>query len=92
VNDKFRVLRVLALIFKVVAWLTLISGIIGFFIFLAMGSLTGKGPVFGAAWAFGSLVYGIVLFISLYAWAEIIYVLLSIENSARTVARKLSEE
>jgi hypothetical protein len=80
------------MIFKVMAWLALVSGIVGFFILLAMSSLLGKGPVVGIAWAFLSLVYGIVLFIGLYAWAEIIHVLLSVESSARTVARRLSED
>ncbi len=91
-REKFRVLRALAIVFKIIAWAALASGVIAFFVFLAMGTFIGRGVISGVAGAFFGLVYGIIIFISLYAWAEIIYVLLSIEDSASTVAQKLSEE
>lgn len=91
-QEKYRVLRALAIVFKIIAWIALASGVIAFFVFLAAGSLVGRGFIPGVAGAFIGLVYGIIIFISLYAWAEIIYVLLSIEESARKVADKLSEE
>lgn len=91
-NERFRVLRALAIVLKIIAWVVLASGVIAFFVLLAMGSLIGRAMISGVAGAFFALVYGIIVFISLYAWAEIIHVLLSIESSARTVAEKLSEE
>jgi hypothetical protein len=92
VNERFRILRALAIVLKIIAWVVLASGVIAFFVLLAMGSLIGRGMISGVAGAFLALVYGIIVFISLYALAEIIHVLLSIEDSARTVADKLSEE
>ncbi len=91
-HEKFRVLRALAIVFKILAWVALASGVIAFFVFLAMGSLVAGANISGVAGAFFGLIYGVVIFISLYAWAEIIHVLLSIENSASTLAQKLSEE
>ena len=91
-NERFRILRALAIVLKIIAWVVLASGVIAFFVLLAMGSLIGRGMISGVAGAFLALVYGIIVFISLYALAEIIHVLLSIEDSARTVADKLSEE
>jgi len=92
VHEKYRVLRALAIVLKIIAWIALASGVIMFFIFLVAGSLIGRGVIPGIAGAFLGLVYGILIFIGFYAWAEIIYVLLSIEESARRVADKLSEE
>ena len=85
-DEKFRILRALAIVFKIVAWIALASGVIAFFIFLAMGSVIGR-EIFlsGVAGAFFALIYGIIIFIYMYSGAEVICVLLSIEYSARTL-------
>jgi hypothetical protein len=92
VNPKFRVLRALAIVSKILAWVALAWGVIVFFISLVMAGLFGRWFISGVAGAFLGLACGILIFIGLYAWAEIIYVLLSIEDSAAIVAKRLSEE
>lgn len=98
-HQKFRVLKALAIVFKIVAWVGLACSVMFFFIFLVVGSLFTKefmpgvsGGFIGLAYGVLVLVYGVLGFIFLYAGAEIIYVLLSIEDSASTLAKKLSEE
>ena len=91
-SRKFRVLRALAIVSKILAWIALAWGIIAFFISLVTAGLLGKWFLSGVAGAFLGLAGGILIFIGLYAWAEVIYVLLSIEDSAAIVAKKLSEE
>ncbi len=91
-EKKFKALRTIAIIFKIISWIVLALTVIMFFVVLLGGSFIGAlageeaGPMGALTGVFGSffvLIYGFFLFIGLYAWAEIIMVLLAIEENTR---------
>ncbi len=84
-EKRFGVLRTIATIFKIVAWVVLVITIIGFFVALLGSSLFGRG---GIASSFLVLIIGVIYFLSLYAFAELIYLFLSIEENVRLIASK----
>lgn len=91
-EKKFKALRTIATIFKVLAWIVVACTLIAFLIAVLGGSLIGSlagenaGPFAPFAGVFGGLVilvYGFFLFIGMYAWSEIILVLIAIEENTR---------
>lgn len=79
-KTRFKALRTIANIFKIVAWLVLVGGIVGFIVTIA-----AKGVGFGLLFLLVSIIY----FLSLYAFADLIYIFLSIEENVNLIASKL---
>jgi hypothetical protein len=96
---KFTALRTISLIFKIIAWIVAGLTVIGFFGLLIGGAALsqighrygyGIGPMaFGAlggvAMAFYILIFGAIWFISLLAGADLILVVLAIEENTRSL-------
>ncbi|MCX7996005.1 MAG: hypothetical protein N3A65_09620 [candidate division WOR-3 bacterium] len=96
-EKRFTALRVISVIFKVLAWIVAVFTVIGFIAMLiggaAMGSMMGRGyggygglgALGGIGMAFAILIYGAFLFVSLLAAAEMILVILAIEENTRAL-------
>jgi hypothetical protein len=105
-EKRFRALRTIGTLFKVLAWIDLvaailgaigvgIAGLLGALSGLAQGSDLPKGMELGSAvaglgMAVGILIAGLIYFLLLYAAAEGIYVVLAIEENTRRAAVALS--
>jgi amino acid permease len=99
-EKKFKTLRTISVIFKVIAWIVAVLTIIGFFAMLIGGAALSQigsrygapggmlGPLSGIAMAFYILILGAIWFISLLAGAEVILVILAIEENTRTLVQK----
>lgn len=86
-EKRFHALRTISMILKVMAWIVAIFTVIGF-IFTLAGVTFLPGPYgSGAGFVFGIgvLIYGAIIFIWVYALAEIILVLLAIEENTRGI-------
>lgn len=101
-EKKFTALRIVSVIFKILAWIVAVLTIIGFVVMLvggaAMSSMMGRGyggygyggmgalgAFGGVGLAFGILIYGALVFVSLLAAAEMILVILAIEENTRAL-------
>ena len=104
-EKKFKILRIVAFVWKIIAWVILVISVLGgcgcLVMGLAMGdqlartarefgvaSMTGtalSGAVAGIALG----VSGILTFIPIYAFAEIIDVMLALEENTRATAEQL---
>ncbi|MGQ9465657.1 MAG: hypothetical protein ACUVQ4_08135 [bacterium] len=99
-EKKFTALRIVSVIFKILAWIVAVLTIIGFIVMLvsgaALSSMMGRGygayGGMGALGAFGGvgmaffiLIYGALIFVSLLAAADIILVILAIEENTRSL-------
>lgn len=102
-EKKFKALRIVSVIFKILAWIVAIFTVIGFIVMLvggaAMSSMMSRGyggyggyGGLGSLGAFGGigmaffiLIYGAFMFISLLAAAEMILVVLAIEENTRVL-------
>jgi len=93
---KFKMLRTISVILKVIAWIVAALTIIGFLVMIvggaALSQLGGRygapgmfGPLWGIGMAFYILLIGGMWFISLLAGAELILVILAIEENTRTL-------
>jgi len=91
---KFKALQTISVIFKVIAWIMGVAGVIGFIVMLIIGAAlpryAGYGTPFGALGAFSGigmafyiLIMAVISFISFYAAAELILVILAIEENTR---------
>jgi hypothetical protein len=95
-DRRFMALRIIATVFKILAWLALIFGLLGAIGALLIGfTLSGQegllglnlsGPLAGIAIFVVSLIVAIISFLLLYAFAEFIYLFLSIEENTRRTA------
>ncbi len=99
-QKKYRVLRIDATIWKVIAWIVLVVSILGGCGSLALGVLggsaarandfTGLGPLLGGlVTALIAIFFGILYFVSLYAFAELVDVMLALEENTRATAEEL---
>ena len=98
---KFRVLRIVAVIWKVLAWIVLVVSILGGCGSLAMGLIGGAsarnsdmlglglGALGGVVTALIAIFFGILYFVFLYAFAEIVDVMLALEENTRATAEQL---
>mgnify|MGYP005837601559 CR=1 FL=1 len=99
-EKRFRVLRLIAIVFKVLAWISLVGGILGGLVMLALMAL-GGGSTLGDLGAMASLMGGVIgglmvffmavvasilSFIQLYAIGEAILLALAIEENTRETA------
>ena len=96
-KEKYRILRTMAFVYKIMAWVTLVFGLVGSITFLVQFSLLGQqlGTAVPAVAGFTLfsllLVYTLVAFGTLYALAEGIYILFDIEQQTRTTQDKVRE-
>jgi hypothetical protein len=96
-EKKFKALRTISVIFKIIAWLIAAFTVIGFFGMLIGGAALSQfgskyggsygpammGPMWGIFMAFYVLIVGAISFISFLAGAELIMVILAIEENTR---------
>jgi hypothetical protein len=95
-DRRFTALRVIGTIFKVLAWIALILGILAAIGSLLLGftltnqlGITGLdvgGPLAGVALFVIILIVAILKFLFLYAGGEFLYLFLSIEENSRRAA------
>jgi hypothetical protein len=95
-DRRFTALRIIGTIFKILAWISLIFGLLGAAGALIAGlSLSGQdsllgldlgGPLAGVAMFFVALIVAIFNFLALYAVGEAIYLFLSVEENTRRMA------
>jgi len=95
-DKRFTALRVIGTIFKILAWIWLILGILSALGVLVAGFTLGDqqmplgldvaGPLTAIAAFVAILIITILYFLILYAAGESIYLILSIEESTRRVA------
>lgn len=101
-DKRFTALRVIGTIFKILAWLSLIAGLLGAVAALLVGftlsSQTGflglnlSGPLTGIAAFVVALIIAIINFLLLYAVGEFVYLFLSIEENTRRTAFFLQQQ
>ncbi len=95
-EKRFTVLRTISVLLKIIAWVVAVLTIIGFLVMLVGGAALSQlgshygapcllGPLGGVAMAFYILVLGAIWFISLLAGAELILVILAIEENTRAL-------
>ena len=104
---RFKVLRFVATLYKILAWITLALGIVGMLGAIIAGIARGPlvshiaggsigtpigGIVGGFVGGVGILVVTALYFLLLYAVAEGIHVLLSIEENTRQATHLLSQQ
>jgi hypothetical protein len=95
-EKRFTALRVIGTVFKVLAWISLIGGILGAVLALIAGITMGSqdnllgldlaGPLGGIAMFIAVLIGAIFNFLALYAAGEAIYLALAIEENTRRTA------
>jgi hypothetical protein len=97
-EKKFTALRVIGTIFKILAWILLLLGILGAILALVAGFTVGGrddllglglglgGPVAAIAAFIATLIVSIFYFLSLYSLGEAIYLGLAIEENTRRTA------
>jgi len=95
VPRKYPVLRVIALILKILAWVVLAAGFIGMIALLSSGSrlpsdLQVLRPV-ATAGAFIVPLIGILKFVLLFGFGSILSLLVDIEEKTRAMASPPSE-
>jgi len=95
VQKRFRALRIIGTLYKVLAWIALLLGALMGLLLIVGGGLSGlltsdarglggiEGALAGGIGGVGFLIAGIVYFIALYALGEFIYLFLTIEENTR---------
>jgi len=98
-EKKFKLLRTVSVIFKIIAWIVAFFTIIGFVGMLVGGAALSQfggqygapkmvGPVWGVFMAFYILIIGAISFVSFLAGAELILVILAIEENTRALKKE----
>lgn len=83
-GPKWRALRTIAIIFKIFAWIAGVGGIIAAVMALANGSrFSSTLPLTGIFAGLAELIAAGVVFLSLYGYAELILLLIAIEENTR---------
>jgi len=106
-EKRFKVLRVVATLYKIFAWIALAVGVLSSLGVIVTGLIRGPliirhmtqgaipavgGIIGGIAGGAGILLLAALYFLSLYTVGEGIYLLLSIEENTRRTAHLLSQE
>jgi hypothetical protein len=101
-DRRFVALRVIGTVFKVLAWLTLIFGLLGAIGALLVGFTMGGqegllgldlgGPLAGIAAFIVAVILAIVNFLLLYAAGEAVYAFLAIEENTRRTAYYIQQQ
>ncbi len=77
---EYKILPIAVLILKVFAWISAVIGVIGGIIGIVMMFITG---IEGLGVFAGSLLYGGLSFLYLYAISEVIQLLMNLERNTR---------
>jgi hypothetical protein len=95
-EKRFTALRIIGTIFKILAWISLLVGILGAVLALIAGfTMSGQsgplglelgGPLVAIAMFVVILIIAIFYFLGLYALGESIYLFLAIEENTRRAA------
>ena len=95
-DRRFTALRIIGTLFKILAWISLILGLVAAVGMLVVGFILGgqqgplglqlSGPLAGIAMFVVLVVISIFSFLSLYAIGESVYLCLSIEENTRRTA------
>ena len=99
-QKKYKVLRIVATIWKVLAWIVLVVSVLGGCGTLALGVMGGAasratnfglggGLIGGLFAALIAIFLGVLYFVSLYAFAELVDVMLALEENTRATADQL---
>jgi len=100
-EKKYRILRIVATIWKVLAWIVLVLSVLGgclTFALVVMGGAAasrndalglGGGLIGGGITALIAIFFGVLYFVSLYAFAELVDVMLALEENTRATAEHL---
>jgi hypothetical protein len=101
-EKKFKILRIVATIWKVIAWIVLVVSVLGGCGSLVFGLMAGGaggrggdalglglGALSGVVTALVAIFVGILYFIFLYAFSEIVDVMLALEENTRATAEQL---
>lgn len=101
-DRRFTALRIIGTVFKILAWISLIFGILGAIGMLILGfTLSGMegplgldlgGPLAGLAMFLVTLIIAAVSFLALYAVGESVYLLLSMEENTRRAAYFIQQQ
>jgi hypothetical protein len=99
---RYTALRVIGTVFKILAWIALILGILGavaaFVSGLTLSNQTGVfglnlgGPLVGIATFIVALVFTIINFMLLYAIGDTIFLFLAIEENTRRAAYVMQQQ
>ena len=103
-EKKYKILRIVAFVWKIVAWVILVISVLGGCASLVMTLMAGNqlsrqtsalglgmlgGTVGGITIAVVAILVGLFYFISLYAVAEMIDVALALEENTRATSEQL---
>jgi hypothetical protein len=101
-EKKFTALRVIGTVFKILAWISLLVGIVGAVLALVASiTMSGQenllgldlgGPLAGIAAFIAITIAAILNFLALYAIAEAIYLALAIEENTRRTAYVVQQQ
>ncbi len=101
-DRRFTALRIIGTVFKILAWLVLILGILLAIASLVLGftldnqlAITGLdfgGPLAGIAMFVVLLVVSIIQFLLLYATGEFFYLFLAVEENTRRTAYFMQQQ
>lgn len=101
-DRRFMALRIVGTIFKILAWITLVVGLLVAAFMLVAGfalsdqigllSLDVGGPLAGITGFIVALITAVVNFLLLYAVGEAVYVFLSIEENTRRTAYVMQQQ
>jgi len=97
-EKRFRVLRFIGTLYKVLAWIALVGGVLAAFGTLVAGLIGGVslprqygfpragGALVGIGGFLVGLIVAVIYFITLYGVGELIYLFLAIEENTRETA------
>lgn len=97
---KYGFLKAFSVIMKIFAWLILIGSLIAAFILVVAGGISPpemgefsrfSGMITGAFMGIIAIIFGVLYFLFFYASAELIMLLISIEENTRKSAQLLSK-
>jgi hypothetical protein len=101
-DRRFTALRVIGTVFKILAWITLLLGLLGAILALVGGLMMGGqedllglgfgGPLAAIAAFVVALIVSIFNFLALYAVGDAIYLALSIEENTRRTAYLMQQQ
>jgi hypothetical protein len=101
-DRRFMALRIIGTVFKILAWLALIFGVLAAIGALILGftirgqegllGLSLNSPLAGIAMFVISLIVAIMSFLLLYACGEFLYLFLSVEENTRRAAYLMQQQ
>ncbi len=96
-RERYRLLRVMAVVYKILAWVSIAVGVFtNTIIAIGLGGLIAPqlGAGLGVAAGFGTFVllavYSLIAFGTLYGLSEAIYLLFDIEEHTRSTEEKVT--